>query len=68
MAVVKSVPPFLDIEAIMSVFNDGVPTFSSKTTIREVVGTVVEVNGSDIIVDEVADAEICGTPQPTNKT
>jgi len=43
----------------MSVFKVGVSMFSSNTTIREVVGTVVEVNGSDtIVVDNAKQAEV----------
>ena len=53
VAVVKLLPPFLDIEAIMSVFKVGVATFSSKTTIRDVVGTVPAAKGSDTIVVDV---------------
>ena len=51
MAVVKFDPPSLEILAIMSVFNVGVSTFSSKTTILLVVGTLPAAKALDIIVD-----------------
>ena len=40
----KLEPPSLLIEAMMSVFKVGVATFSSNTTIRDVVGTVPAAN------------------------
>ena len=48
-----NVDPSLLIEAIISVFNVGVATFSSNTTILDVVGTLLDVNALDIIVVEV---------------
>ena len=49
MALVKLVPSLL-IDAIISVFNVGVSTFSSNTTIRDVVGTVVDENDEETII------------------
>ena len=50
----KFEPPSLLIEAMMSVFNVGVATFSSNTTILLVVGTDEAVNAVDtIVVDTV---------------
>ena len=46
-------PPSLLIEAIMSVFNVGVATFSSNTTILLDVGTDVDVNAVETIVVDV---------------
>ena len=47
-------PPSLLIEAIMSVFKVGVATFSSNTTILDVVGTDEAVNALEtIVVDNV---------------
>ena len=47
-------------------FNVGVPTFSSNTTIRADVGIVIEVNVSEIIVDVVVEAGV--TPVAVNNT
>ena len=41
----------------MSVFNVGVATFSSKTTILDVVGTAEAVKAVDTIVVDVVEAE-----------
>ena len=54
---VKFEPPSLLIEAITSVFKVGVSTFSSNTTILDVVGTDVAVKALDIIVVDVVEAE-----------
>ena len=64
VAVVKFDPPSLEIDAIMSVFNVGVATFSSNTTILDVVGTLVEVKGYDIIVVDV----VVAGAEPVRKT
>ena len=64
VAFVKLEPPSLDIEAIISVFNVGVATFSSNTTILDVVGTLVEVNAVDIIVVDV----VVAGAEPVSKT
>ena len=64
MAVVKLVPS-RDTEAIISVFKVGVSTFSSNTTILLEVATLVDVNGSEIIVVEAVDYD---TPQPVIST
>ena len=57
VAVVKLLPPFLLIEAMMSVFKVGVPTFSSNTTILLTVGTLEEVKAFDMTVVDVALAD-----------
>ncbi len=49
-------PPSLLIEAIMSVFKVGVATFSSNTTILDVVGTAEAVKAVDTIVVDVVEA------------
>jgi len=49
---VNVVPPSLDIEAIISVFNVGVSTSSSNITIRADEASADEVNPVDTIVVE----------------
>ena len=62
MKFVKLDPPFLDTEAMMSVFNVGVAMFSSNTTILDVLGSLDAVKAFETIVVEVvapqAEAEI----------
>ena len=55
-------PPSLDIDAIISVFNVGLVTFSSNTTIRDVVGTLVDVKAFETIVVDVVVAETAKQP------
>ena len=54
VAVVNVEPPSLLILAIISVFNVGVSTFSSKTTILLDVGTLLVAKAFDTIVVLVA--------------
>ena len=65
VAVVKLLPPSLLIEAIISVFNVGVATFSSNTTILLVVGTLPAAKAVDTIV--VVDVT-CGSAVPVKNT
>ena len=52
----KLEPPSLEILAIKSVFNVGLPTFSWNTTILLVLGAEPAVNAFETIVVDVADA------------
>ena len=57
VAFVNVEPPSLLILAIISVFNVGVSTFSSKTTILLEVGTLLAAKAFDTIVVLVAAAD-----------
>ena len=68
VAVVNVEPPSLDIDAIISVFNVGLATFSSNTTIRDVVGTLVDVKAFEtIVVAVVGTTSDAAAASPTSK-